>query len=77
MHSRLVLRISYTAVSGWDYSVFATVSPTQKTYLAARGGGGGGARGCTMTERGEDTFTMITVVAVYAAFCGAALLWLA
>jgi hypothetical protein len=30
-----------------------------------------------MTERGEDTFTMIAVVAVYAAFCGAALLWLA
>jgi hypothetical protein len=30
MHSRLVLRIGYTTVSGWDYSVFATVSPTQK-----------------------------------------------
>ena len=28
------------------------------------------------SERGE-TLTMITVVAVYAAFCGAALLWLA
>jgi hypothetical protein len=30
-----------------------------------------------MSEGGEDTFTMITVVAIYAAFCGAALLWLA
>jgi hypothetical protein len=29
-----------------------------------------------MSERGE-TLTMITVVAVYAAFCVAALLWLA
>jgi hypothetical protein len=30
-----------------------------------------------MSERGEDTFTMITEVAIYAAFCVAALLWLA
>jgi hypothetical protein len=30
-----------------------------------------------MSERGEETFTMISVVAVYAAFCIAALLWLA
>jgi hypothetical protein len=36
----------------------------------------GGAWGCSMSE-GEDTFTMITVVAVYSAFCVAALLWLA
>jgi hypothetical protein len=28
-------------------------------------------------SEGEDTFIMVTVVAVYAAFCGAALLWLA
>ena len=33
-------------------------------------------RGCSMSERGE-TLTMITVVAVYATFCVAALLWLA
>ena len=75
MHSRLVLRIGYTAVSGRDYSVFATVSPAERTYLAALGGGDVG--GCSMSEGGEDTFTMITVVAVYAAFCVAALLWLA
>ena len=69
------MRISYWATSDWDYSVFATVSPAERTYLAALGGGDVG--GCSMSEGGEDTFTMITVVAVYAAFCGAALLWLA
>jgi hypothetical protein len=37
---------------------------------------GAGRGGCSMSE-GEDTFTMITVVAVYSAFCVAALLWLA
>ena len=36
-----------------------------------------GGVGGSMSEDGEDTFTMITVVAVYAAFCVAALLWLA
>jgi hypothetical protein len=30
-----------------------------------------------MSERGEETITVISVVAVYAAFCVAALLWLA
>ena len=30
-----------------------------------------------MSEGGEETLTMITVVAVYATFCVAALLWLA
>jgi hypothetical protein len=30
-----------------------------------------------MSERGEETFTMISVVAVYAAFCVAALIWFA
>jgi hypothetical protein len=30
-----------------------------------------------MSEHGEETITMISVVAVYAAFCVAALLWLA
>jgi hypothetical protein len=29
-----------------------------------------------MSERGEETITMISVVAVYAAFCVAALLWM-
>jgi hypothetical protein len=37
---------------------------------------GAGPWRCSMSERGE-TLTMITVVAVYATFCVAALLWLA
>jgi hypothetical protein len=29
-----------------------------------------------MSERGEETFTMISALAIFAAFCIAALIWL-
>jgi hypothetical protein len=47
----------------------------KKTYLARRARGGRRVR-CSMSGDGEDTFAMISGVAVFAAFCIAALLWL-
>jgi hypothetical protein len=52
-HSPPVLRISYRAGSRRDYSVFVTVNPVKKTYLAARAVG---ARGVPYvgTQRRND-----------------------
>ena len=38
---------------------------------------GGGCVRWPMSERGEEAFTMISIVAVFAAFCIVALFWLA
>jgi hypothetical protein len=47
MHSRLVLRIAYAAVSGRDYSVFTTVSPTLRA-AGLSGKGQNTEHGCAM-----------------------------
>ena len=52
---------------------FSSLSTRQKNLPTARAVG---ARGVPMSERGEETITMISLVAVYAAFCVAALLWM-
>ena len=57
---------------GQDYSIFPTVSPAKKSYLAERVAG----REVPVSKRGEAMFTMISGLAVFAAFCVAALLWL-
>jgi hypothetical protein len=54
-----------------DYSVFSTDQPGKKSYLAERAAG---YVRCPMSERGEEMFSMISGLAVFAALCAAALL---
>jgi len=67
------LFVLYRESSGRDYSVFAAVGWAKKTYLAERAAG---CARCLMSD-GEEMLSMVSGLAVFAAFCIAALLWLA
>jgi hypothetical protein len=58
--------------SGQNYSVFSTGQAGKKSYLAERAAG---YVRCPMSERGEEMFSMISGLTVFAALCVAALLF--
>ena len=65
--------VPYRESSGWEYS-FATVSPAKKKAYPCRAVAEYGR--CPMSD-GEEMLSMVSGLAVFTAFCIAALLWLA